>query len=307
MLFPAELEYLDVRYSHGHKTIYQAMTRHLDNLKWLGMCDALFLAMSKEQPLRQNTTSRHLEKLDMSHCRLVKDAFIAMFSSCKNLKLLNLRKCFNIYGESLPGLVASLTCLETLILDGTSVDDKCLQLVDWRNTKIKYLEVGWCPLITTEGLQYALPKIAQISSLEYLGLCRIGQGQALTDYNLEQLAIQLQRDTCPRLQSLNLSFSDKITDEGLANFENLYHIEALDVITSLEEEDEVVLSVDKSKQSIGVFEDAANGTSTPGEHRGKTSAHALVFEVPFQDGVWIIVDDFSGLLQKIARKRVNRI
>jgi hypothetical protein len=38
-------------------------------------------------------------------------------------------------------MISRLSCLETLILDGTSVDDDCLNKVDWISSKIKYLEI----------------------------------------------------------------------------------------------------------------------------------------------------------------------
>lgn len=260
MLFPANLEYLDVRYSHGPIAVYQAMARQFSNLQWLGMCDALLLALSNEQSVPNAFASlQKLEKLDMTHCQLVKDTFLFKFCPCQNLRLLSLRKCLNISGESLPVLIARLNGLETLILDGTSVHDEYLKLVEWKNTNIKYLELGWCTFITTDGLQAFLPKIAQIPTLEYLGLCNVGQGQALTDNVLKEFAQQLQQGTCPKLHSLNLSFSKQITDEGLATFENMHYIDTLDVtkcaqITEDDDDECIFFGAPENKESTGICE-----------------------------------------------------
>jgi hypothetical protein len=61
--------------------------------------------------------------------------------------------------------------------------------------------------------------------LEYLGLFRVGEGNSLTDSNLERFAIQLKDERCPALRSLNLSFSDTITDRGVEIFKKIYPIE----------------------------------------------------------------------------------
>lgn len=142
ILFPADLEHLDVRYSYGNAAVYKAMARNLSNVKWLGLCDAFVLAL-KNEPTLPLIVSRleKLEKLDLSHCRLAKDTFIELFNICHKLKVLNLRKCLHICGEFLPSMISRLSCLETLILDGTSVDDDCLNKVDWISSKIKYLEI----------------------------------------------------------------------------------------------------------------------------------------------------------------------
>lgn len=263
--FPTKLSYLDIRYSHGPIEVYKEMSQHLNNINWLGICDGLILAISNEQTKPNAFLNlENLEKLDVSHCKLMRDSFLFKFSSCQKLRLLSLRKCALITGESLPIMIARLKGLETLILDETSVQDEYLELVDWKNTNIKYLELGWCPLITTSGLQSYLPKVAQMPQLEYLGLCNIGQGKALTDANLEQLALQLQQDTCPKLHSLNISFSNNITDDGLEKFENMFYIETVDVSKCAqltEDDDEGITFQAITEDSTDVFENGVNSNT----------------------------------------------
>lgn len=255
VLFPGELEHLDIRYSHGDPAVYRAMLGRLTKVKWLGLCDAFVLALTPQHTLQQTVSSlEQLEKLDLTHCNLAKDEFVEAFGVCCRLKVLSLRKCTHIGGECLPKIIPQLQCLETLILHSTSVEDDPLNEVDWMNSRIKYLDMGLCPLISSKGLDNLLPKIAQMPYLEYFGLCRVGEGRALTDNNLQRFANQLQDGKCLALKSLNLSLSDNITDEGVESFRRAYPIEILDVsncsqITDDDDEDDVFELANERKQS----------------------------------------------------------
>ncbi|XP_031561301.1 F-box/LRR-repeat protein 7-like [Actinia tenebrosa] len=254
VLFPADLEHLDIRYSHGDAAVYQAMARSLTKVKWLGLCDAFVLAVTAQQTLQQTVSSlEKLEKLDLTHCNLAKDEFVEAFGVCCRLKVLSLRKCTHIEGEFLPKIIPQLPCLETLILNSTSIEDEPLNEVDWVNSKIKYLDIGCCPLISSKGLDSLLPIVAQMPYLEYFGLCRVGEGRALTDDNLQSFAKQLQIGTCPALKSLNLSLSNNITDEGVESFQKAYPIETLDVSNCsqiTDDDDDVFELTNERKPSV---------------------------------------------------------
>lgn len=285
VLFPADLEHLDIRYSHGDPAVYQAMARRLSKVRWLGLCDAFVLAITAQQTLYQTVSSlEKLEKLDLTHCNLAKDEFVEAFGVCSRLKVLSLRKCTHIWGEFLPKIIPQLPCLETLILQSTSIEDEPLNEVDWVNSKIKYLDIGCCSLISSKGLDNLLPTIAQMPYLEYLGLCRVGEGRALTDNNLQSFSNQLQAGTCPGLTALNLSLSGNITDEGVESFRKAYPIETLDVsncsqITDSDDEDDVFELANERKQSV--TESEISTTSDEGQRLTRKRSRGSFSTVQF--------------------------
>ncbi|EDO43574.1 predicted protein [Nematostella vectensis] len=224
VLFPKHLKFLDMRYSHGSLQIYKAITRCLQDIKWLGICDGFILALKCDGSNLSDVLRdlRSIEKLDMSHCKLATDAVLAALSTSERLRVLNLRKCQNIQGEALEVLIPNLQSLETLILDGTSIDDACIAKVPWEQAGLRYLELGWCHFISSDGLSTLFPKVAQMVNLEYLGLCRVGDGRSLTDKNLIQLANHLNYGICTNLNAINFSMCDSITDFGLRAFVRKY-------------------------------------------------------------------------------------
>lgn len=172
---------------------------------------------------------KRLEKLDLSHCLLLQDKQLMGFARCSNLKVLSVRRCSFLTGSFVENFLESCTKLKTLILDGISLDDETLQRITWRYSSLRHLELGWCPLVTPTGLKTALPRIARIQTLEYLGLCAIGSGKALNDEILLDLGASLSywRNTC--LQSLNVSRSRSLTQDGVDEFNKIYpSIELLD-------------------------------------------------------------------------------
>lgn len=230
IMFPSNLEYLDIRFSHGNPRVYMAIADQLSNVRWLGLCDPFFRAVSANGGLEKTIDSmKHLEKLDLSHCVLLKDRHLMGFARCSNLEVLSVRKCSFLTGSFVEHFLESCAELKTLILDGISLDDETLQRITWRYSSLKHLELGWCPLVTPTGLKTALPRIAKIQTLEYLGLCAIGSGKALNDEILLDLGASLSYWRIRRLQSLNVSRSRSLTQLGVNEFNKICpFIELLD-------------------------------------------------------------------------------
>ena len=221
-LFPGHLDYLDIRLSNGNPRVYRAIASNLNSVKWLGICDAFFQALFADRSLEKTVTNMNaLRKLDASHCLLLKDSALAEFKRCKALKVLSVRKCSSLTGTFIQGFLESCPSLKTLILDGISIDDDTLQNVNWKVASLKHLELGWCPLITSAGLKSSLPRITKISTLEYLGLCSVGDGRAMNDDILQCLAASLSCWRSKNLKSLNLSSSRYITQYSLLALRDL--------------------------------------------------------------------------------------
>lgn len=227
-LFPGNLNYLDIRFSHGNPRVYRAIASSLTNIKRLGLCDAFLYTLLKDDTLETTIESmKSLRKLDLSHCRLLKDSTLALFARCSKLEVLSVRKCPMLTGRSVHEFLESCTQLRTLILDGISIEDETLQSIRWDSSLLTHLELGWCPLITPIGLKSTLPRVAKIPTLEYLGLCSIGGGKALNDEILLEMAASSLKRRYNKLSSLNLSCSLYITLDGL---ESLYpFVKALDI------------------------------------------------------------------------------
>lgn len=214
--FPGKLDDLDIRFSQGNSRVYQAIALSLANIKRLGLCDGFLYTLLKSGSLESTIKSmKDLRVLDFSHCLLLKDMTLGLFARCSKLEVLSLRRCPMLTGCSLQELLQSCTNLNTLILDGISIDDNILRRIRWDKSCLTHLELGWCPLITPVGLKYALPRVAKIPNLEYLGLCSIGSGKAMNDEILLQMAGSLSQGHPRKLPLLNLSCSRYITQDGL--------------------------------------------------------------------------------------------
>lgn len=219
VLFPKHLECLDIRFSHGNPRVYRAIEKELSKVKWLGLCDAFFQILLADERLETAINSmKCLRKLDVSHCRTLKDSTLTLFARCRELEVLSVRKCSFLTGAFVEVFLDSCVELKTLILDGISLDDETLQNVGWRYSSLKHLDLGWCRLITPAGLKSALPQIARIQTLEYLGLCAIGAEKAVTDHILLELGVSLSWCRSKKLKSLNVSRSQALTQAGVDDF-----------------------------------------------------------------------------------------
>ena len=222
VLFPKHLHYLDIRFSHGNPKVYRAIGKELGNIKWLGLCDAFFRSILAAGELQTAIDSlKHLRKLDLSHCLLLKDSTLVHFARCRHLEVLSVRRCSFLTGNFVEDFLESCAKLQTLILDGISLDDEALRKITWNCSSLKYLELGWCSFITPKGLKSALPHIAKIQTLEYLGLCAMGEEKALDDEILLKLGTSLVRWGCKKLKSLNVSRSRSLTQDGVIAFKKL--------------------------------------------------------------------------------------
>lgn len=218
-LFPEKLEYLDLRFFEGPTRFYLTVSRYLGCVEWLGVCDGFIYALYKDGSLDTTIMNmQNLKSLDTSHCLLAKDNLVSMVTSCRKLEVLSMRKCLCVRGYTLGELLSNCTSLRGLILDGTSVDDDVISSLPWEHTRINYLELGWCSMVSTEGLRVVLEKLSRLKSLEYLGLCSAGDGKAISDVILEDLKKFLSQGLYSTLRALNITSSEKITEKGLRSF-----------------------------------------------------------------------------------------
>eukprot|EP01112_Ceratiomyxa_fruticulosa_P014318 TRINITY_DN4090_c0_g1_i2.p1 TRINITY_DN4090_c0_g1~~TRINITY_DN4090_c0_g1_i2.p1 ORF type:complete len:588 (-),score=82.75 TRINITY_DN4090_c0_g1_i2:190-1953(-) len=119
-----------------------------------------------------------------------------------NLSFLNVRNCAKFNGDSLAVIPFKCT-LDTLILSGTSLEDRHLAILPSFKSLIK-LRLNFCDKISHKGLVY----IAQLPNLRFLSMSHCYElGKPYQDF-LEQPNQDSPFLSFPPLHSLNLSFCE---------------------------------------------------------------------------------------------------
>lgn len=188
-IFPENLKILDIRFSQGHTGVYRAIATSLENIRSLRLCDAFLYTLLQDGTLKTTIKSlKYLRGLDLSHCHLLDDNTLSLFTSCSRLEALSVRKCFMLTGSFVNDFIQSCAHLKTLILDGISISDNILQNIMWDHSNLAHLELGCCPLISSRVLNLALNRITTIiHSLEYLGPCSNKDNKALDEETILEL------------------------------------------------------------------------------------------------------------------------
>ena len=188
-IFPENLKILDIRFSQGHPGVYRAIATSLENIRSLRLCDAFLYTLLQDGTLKTTIKSlKYLCELDLSHCHLLDDNTLSLFTCCSRLEALSVRKCFMLTGSFVNDFIQSCAHLKTLILDGISINDSTLQNIMWDHSNLAHLELGCCPLISCRVLNLDLNRIITIiHSLEYLGPCSNKDNKALDEETILEL------------------------------------------------------------------------------------------------------------------------
>ena len=194
-IFPENLKVLDIRFSQGHPGVYRAIATSLENIRSLRLCDAFLYTLLQDGTLKTTIKNlKYLCELDLSHCHLLDDNTLSLFTSCSRLEALSVRKCFMLTGSFVNDFIQSCVHLKTLILDGISISDNTLQNIMWDRSNLAHLELGCCPLISSRALNLALNRITTIiHSLEYLGPCSNKDNKALDEETILELETGLSK------------------------------------------------------------------------------------------------------------------
>ena len=207
--FPENLKILDIRFSQGHPGVYRAIATNLENIRNLRLCDAFLYTLLQDGTLKTTIKSlKYLRELDLSHCHLLDDNTLSLFTSCSRLEALSVRKCFMLTGSFVNEFIQSCVHLKTLILDGISISDNTLQNIMWNHSNLAHLELGCCPLISSRVFNLALNRITTIiHSLEYLGPCSNKDNKALDEETILELETGLSKRRKLTLTWFNLRCS----------------------------------------------------------------------------------------------------
>ena len=260
VILPRKLKFLDIRFSQGHPGVFRAIASNLSRVESLGLCDAFLYTLLEDGVFEATIESmKSLRVLDLSHCRLLRENTLALFASCSKLEVLSVRRCPMLTGSFVQDFLESCTQLKTLTLDGISIDDETLQSIRWENTFLTCLELGWCPLITPIGLKLTLCRVSKIPSLEYLGLCSIGGGEAVNDEILLEMADSILKGQYGKLTELNLSCSRCITEDGLKRLRSL--VKTLDTTSCPTQANGFPMRCDKNNNTV-----CSTGKISKGKH-----------------------------------------
>lgn len=194
-IFPENLKVLDIRFSQGHPGVYRAIATSVENIRSLRLCDAFLYTLLQDGTLKTTIKSlKYLRELDLSHCHLLDDNTLSLFTSCSRLEALSVRKCFMLTGSFVNDFIQSCAHLKTLILDGISISDNTLKNIMWDHSNLAHLELGCCPLISSRVLNLALNRITTIiHSLEYLGPCSNKDNKAPDEETILELETGLSK------------------------------------------------------------------------------------------------------------------
>lgn len=208
--FPKSLETLDIRSVTGSFGFLNFSGTSFKKLVNLGVGPKTFDRMQLSMLFWKLPC---LRIADFTNCLEVDDLSIKVLGQeCVNLESLCLIGCRNVYGSTFGHLLSLCSHLKTLLLRYLKIEDHILATSIWRNSKIEELDISACPRITWQGL---FPFLVQLKHLQYLNMSYCGDGMAVNDTVLYEMANQ---GIASQLTMLDIRWSFHITAEALSNF-----------------------------------------------------------------------------------------
>lgn len=180
---------------------------------------------------------RQLEYLGLEHCSHITDASaIALGTHCPNLFVIRLDVCYNITRAGIEALAAGCPLLAEMNLEGVEhVTDNCLRAISSGLKSLHSINLNNCTRVSDAGAEVLARgcKMLTSMSLQYCNrLTALGHGMlAAASPQLRVLNLSGDRyyntsvhdaslahfaSHCPMLVDVDLSFCEKISDEGLA-------------------------------------------------------------------------------------------
>ncbi len=207
------------------------------NLKFLNLCSLSRVTDVGIQHIISNCW--YLEELNMEDIFLLDDKSFWFSSSfdgrpaanenmLKSLKKVNLRECVNITNRAMLGLAERCRSIERLSMSGCEkLDDICLeQMIESYGSdlhvglcdSLKYLDLSYCPHISSSGVMKMLPFCGCLEELNVSGMITVN------DLFIQQLCT-----SCRTIQRLIMQRCVLITDAALCSMADHLWIEKLDI------------------------------------------------------------------------------
>jgi F-box/leucine-rich repeat protein 14 len=201
-----------------------AFAQDLPNLKTLDLSLCKQVTDSSLGRIAQHL--KNLEVLELGGCSNITNTGLLLIAwGLKKLKRLNLRSCWHISDQGI-GHLAGLSketaegnlALEYLGLqDCQRLSDESLKHIAQGLVSLKNLNLSFCISVTDSGLKY----LSKMPKLEELNLRACDN---ISDIGMAGLA----EEGCCGLESLDVSFCEKIGDQALQHIsQGLYHLKSL--------------------------------------------------------------------------------
>jgi len=208
IIFPGGVRTLDLRLANGSfNFLCDLKCSNLENIINLGVGP---LSFDKITLLLFLQKLPNLKYVDFTNCLdIVDDSVVHLSEKCPNLESLCLIGCGNILGKSFHDLIRNCKNLKTLLLRYLKINDDILAHNSWKDSVITEIDISACPRITYRGL---FTFLVQMKELEYLNMSYCGEGGAVNDTVLYEMA---NSDSVNKLKMLDLRWSFKISSNAL--------------------------------------------------------------------------------------------
>lgn len=208
--FPRSVETLDIRSAIGSFDFLHNVKSTFPKLENFGIGPRSFCRISLTMLFWKLPS---LKIVDFTNCLEVDDLTIQVLAQeCMSLESLCLIGCRHIYGSTFNYLINHCKSLKTLLLRYLKIEDHVLANNMWKNCVLEELDISACPKITWHGL---FPFLVQLKHIKYLNMSYCGDGHAVNDSILSEMANHGITDT---LKMLDMRWSFHITSNALASF-----------------------------------------------------------------------------------------
>lgn len=146
-----------------------------------------------------------LKGIRLENCRWITDESIkTLFSTCKNIEILNLKQCIKLTDNSFIELENNLTKLTNINLESSFVGNNGIQVISENCVNLEAIDLSWCKNITSNALQKLVESCKNLKHFSSRGLA------SMDNSVLRKMSIN-----CPNLSHLNINNCSNVSDEGL--------------------------------------------------------------------------------------------
>lgn len=257
IVFSKHVQTLDMRLASGSFVFLCTVKEKnaLHNIQHLGVGPRSF---DRSNLLLFLNLVPNLRYVDFTNCLdIADDALVHLAEKCPQIESLCLIGCRNIIGNCFSHLIKTCKNLKTLLLRYLKINDQILIGQYWEGNVLEEIDISACPFITAQGLYSFLGKLKQ---LKYLNMSYCGEGNAVTDGVLYEMANSGLAD---KLKMLDIRWSFHIRPNALrAVLRRSKHLENLGIYQSFQIMAEDVVDLIEFLPRLKILE---FGSSTPQE------------------------------------------
>ena len=209
IILPDHLVRLDIRrFKGGGQFVHTVLQgQDLSKLECFGFGRATFCPIFKDFSaiFKRMHLLRILECVD---CDFVTDDEVSLIAKeLKFLESLDIKKCKNVRGSSLKILIENATCLRSLNISSTNIENEFFANILWDKCELEELDLSFCDQLNSETL---VTTITHIKRLTHLAVNKVGKGRAVMN-NVFKNAFDM--GNWRSMSILDIAFSNKVTSD----------------------------------------------------------------------------------------------